>query len=277
MPWNGRGDRETQRPADPGLKRPSNPSMVAKAPAPPVRPKPAQGKPPRASKKAAASKARPALPASVTMAADHVVRGEPLPPAMEMNGAFWGVVYRFVVTDANGRPIAPGAYKIRKHLLHVASSGSLARGVGTASQSGGPEEGGAAISIVALDEEGASFDFAGVPVVTEMPADEGETRAASGPRAPATDARPTSGLGPPAGAARAGSGKDESFEYFSFELQGVSYAIPQSGFVLARSLRGQRLMITRTPQAGGSIHGAVVQGFVTEGGGDSFSFEMGAG
>ena len=264
MPWNGRGDRETQRPADPGLKRPSNPSMVAKAPAPPVRPKPAQGKPPRASKKAAANKAKPALPASVTMAADHVVRGEALPPAMEMSGAFWGVVYRFVVTDANGRPIAPGAYKIRKHLLHVASSGSLAR-----------EEGGAAISIVALDEEGASFDFAGVPVVAEMPADEGESRAASGPRPPATDARPASGLGPPASAARSGSGKDESFEYFSFELQGVSYAIPQSGFVLARSLRGQRLMISRTPQAGGSIHGAVVQGFVTEGGGDSFSFEMG--
>lgn len=241
MPWNGRGDRETQRPADPGLKRPSNPSMVAKAPAPPVRPPPARGKAPKRAKKAAPSKAKPALPASVTMAADRVVRGEALPPEIEASGAFWGVVYRFVVADANGRPIAPGAYKIRKHLLHVASSGSLAH-----------EEGGAKISIVALDEEGASFDFAGVPVVAEMPAGEGEARARA-----------------------AANGKDEVFEYFSFELQGVSYAIPQSGFVLARSKRGQRLMITRTPQAGGSIHGAVVQGFVTEGGGDSFSFELG--
>lgn len=239
MPWNGSGDRETQRPAEPGLKRPSNPSMVAKAPAPAVKPPPARPKPQRAAKKKATPKPKPALPASVTMAADRVLRGEELPAEMETNGAFWGVVYRLVVADANGRPIAPGAYKIRKHLLHVASSGALAH-----------EDSGAKISIVALDPEGASYDFAGVPVVTETPAGEGESRA------------------------RGAHGKDEVFEYFSFELQGVSYAIPQSGFVIVRSKRGHRLMITRTPQAGGSIHGAVVQGFVTEGGGDSFSFEL---
>lgn len=242
MPWNGRRDRETQRPPDPGPKRPSNPSMVAKARGPAKKTVATPEKAPRASKKGATAKAKPALPASVTMSTDRVLRGETLPAPMETPGTFWGVLYKLVVSDANGRPIAPGSYRIRKHLLHVASSGALAQ-----------EERGARISVVALDEGGASYDFSGAPLVAEMPHFEGESR----PRG-----------------AEARAGKDELFEYFSFELQGVSYAIPQSGFVLARSLRGHRLLVSRTPQAGGSIHGAVVQGFVTEGGGDAFSIEV---
>ena len=237
MPWNGRRDRETQRPPEPGPKRPSNPSMVAKARGPAKKTVATPEKAPRASKKGATAKAKPALPASVTMSTDRVLRGETLPAPMETPGTFWGVLYKLVVSDANGRPIAPGS-----HLLHVASSGALAQ-----------EERGARISVVALDEGGASYDFSGAPLVAEMPHFEGESR----PRG-----------------AEARAGKDELFEYFSFELQGVSYAIPQSGFVLARSLRGHRLLVSRTPQAGGSIHGAVVQGFVTEGGGDSFSIEV---
>ncbi len=242
MPWNGRRDRETQRPPDPGPKRPSNPSMVAKARGAAVKTTTAPKKAPRTAKKSASGKVKPALPQSVTMAADRVLRGETLPAPMESEGALFGVLYRLVVTDASGRPIDPGAYRIRKHLLHVASSGCFTH-----------EEEGARISIVALDDEGVSYDFAGAPASACEPPREGETRSkGDGARA----------------------GKDELFEYFSFELQGVSYAIPQSGFALARSLRGQRLMVTRTPRAGGSIHGAVVQGFVTDGGGDAFSIEV---
>jgi hypothetical protein len=216
--------------------------MVAKARAPAVKATPAPVKAPRASKKkSATSKAKPALPASITMAADRVLRGETLPAPMEMPGAFFGVLYRFVVADANGRPIAPGAYRIRKHLLHVTSSGCFTH-----------EEQGARISIVALDEDGVSLDFAGAPVIAGSLRSEGDARSRG----------------------EASTGKDEVFEYFSFELQGVSYAIPQSGFVLARSLRGRRLLVTRTPQAGGSIHGAVVQGFVSDGGGDAFSIDV---
>lgn len=242
MPWNGRRDRETERPPDPGPKRPSNPSMVAKARAPVTKASAAPSKPPKSSKKSAAAKVKPALPASVTMATDRVLRGEALPDPLEMQGAFCGVLYRFVVSDANGRPIAPGAYRIRKHLLHVASSGCLAH-----------EDHGARISVVALDQDGASYDFSGVPVGADLPRREGESKMKGDSK----------------------GGKDEVFEYFSFELEGVSYAIPQSGFVLARSQKGRRILITRTPQAGGSIHGAVVQGFVTEGGGDAYAVELG--
>ena len=241
MPWNGRRDRETERPPDPGPKRPSNPSMVAKARAPSTNAVPAPSKAPKSSKKNAAAKAKPALPASVTMSTDRVLRGEALPAELQAPGNFWGVLYRFVISDANGRPIAPGSYRIRKHLLHVTSSGCLAH-----------EDQGARISIVALDQDGASFDFAGVPIAIDPPRPAGETKG--------RDAK---------------NGKDEVFEYFSFELEGVSYAIPQSGFMLARSQKGRRILVTRTPQAGGSIHGAVVQGFVSEGGGDAYAVDLG--
>jgi hypothetical protein len=183
----------------------------------------------RAKSNASKGRVRAALPASVTMAVERAVRGETMPAGLAIAGSAWGVLYRFVVRDANGLAILPGSFKIRKHLLPLASDGCFAR-----------SESGAHITEVELDAGARALDFI-----------------------------EASGLDP--GAAE---GREEVFEYFSFESQGVSYAIPQSGFVLSRSRRGRSVTLERRPQAGGSIHGAVVAGLAEGAAVDAYSFDL---
>ena len=144
-----------------------------------------------------------------------------------------------MVSDADGKPIAGGVYTIRRHVLAVGASGCFA-----------PADGKAQIAVVALDAQGCGVDLVAV-------AGAGDGAAAGG---------------------RGGSGGEEGevsvFEYFSFELGGVTYAIPQSGYLLVTKRRGRRVEVARTPRPGGSIHGAVVRGLVTDGGGDGYSFEL---
>ncbi|MEZ4298617.1 MAG: hypothetical protein R3B70_26935 [Polyangiaceae bacterium] len=243
MPWKRRRAGESERPLAPALRRPSNPTSVAKAMAPPERPR-SPGRPTRGKKKRGRGDAPGPLPASVTMSVLSVLHGE---AAAELGdaGLRWGVLYRFVVRDADHQPIAAGAYTIRRHLIHVSSSGAFEA-----------DEKGARISVVSLDAGAEGFDFVGVE---ELSAPErhraGGVRSARAPRVVKE---------------ASSEGADSVVEYFSFELGGVTYAIPQSGFVLQRTRRGQRLEIARAPRATGSVHGAVVGGLVQDGAGDTF-------
>lgn len=236
MPWDRRRHGETERPPAPELRRRSNPATVAKALAPAAATR-GPGRPVRGKKKGRGRTAPGPLPASVTMSVARVLRGEAAPEAGE-GGERWGVLYRLVVRDADGKPIPPDAYTIRRHLLHLSSAGCFA--------AAGK---GARISTVALDAESGAFDVVGLP----DPAIEGRD-------GPDGEAR----------AATAREGEERLLEYFSFEMQGVTYAIPQSGFVRARSRRGGRLEVVRTPRASGSVHGAVVPGLLGAGGGDTY-------
>lgn len=241
MPWDRRRHGETERPLAPELRRRSNPATVAKALAPAAAAARGPGRPVRGKKKGRGRTAPGPLPASVTMSVARVLRGEAAPEAGDGGGERWGVLYRLVVRDADGKPIPPDAYTIRRHLLHLSSAGCFAA-----------DGKGARISTVALDAESGAFDLVGLPdpALDGHDAPDGEARAA------------------PAGAAR--EGEERLLEYFSFEMQGVTYAIPQSGFVRARSRRGGRLEVVRTPRASGSVHGAVVPGLLGAGGGDTY-------
>lgn len=250
MPWKGRRDRETERPPHPELKRPSNPRMVAKAAAPAVRPSAAAKGATSRSKRASRARSRAALPASVTMAVERAVRAELLPEELAIPGEACGVLWRFVVQDANGAPIAPAAYKIRKHLLPMKSEGFVR------------SDEGARIAEIRLDESSSALDFTSAGAVLQA----SEKAASSAPRPAAKGARSS--------AKSDAQGREELFEYFSFEMEGVSYAIPRSGYVLVKTRRGRVVTLERTPQAGGSIHGAVVAGLVSEGGSDAYSFEV---
>ncbi len=251
MPWSGRRGKNAERLPYPGLRRPSNPTMVAKASSPAIRPAAASSRRARGSRKGGAPPVRAPLPASVTMGPAHVL-GEADAPRR-------GVLYRLVVCDADGKPIASSAYKVRRHVLLVSASGCFAR-----------DDAKGKISVVPLDTEGcghvlvegdaASSEREGV--ATAPSASGGALRRVErGPRAAARAAK---------GATL--DGEETTFEYFSFEHGGVTYAIPQSGYVVERKRRGRRVEVTRTPRAGGSIHGAVVQGLVRDGGGDGYSF-----
>jgi hypothetical protein len=234
MAWDRRRQGETERPENPApgipgptLRRPSNPTTVAKALGPPDRASRAK-KPVRGKKRKGAEGAPAPVPTSVTMSVAGLLRGEAAPQEPQdqpPEGLRWGVLYRLVVRDSDDRPIAPGAFAIRRHLLHLSSGGCFAA-----------IEKGARISIVALEADGSAFDFVGV-----------------------------SGAEPPAG-----EGEERLVEYFSFELQGVTYAIPRSGFVLARSRKAGRLDVVRTPRGSASVHGGVVPGLVTDGGADTY-------
>lgn len=242
MPWDRRRQGETERPLIPAARRPSNPTTVAKAVTPPDKVS-RTGRPVRGKKKRGRAAPGP-LPASVTMSVARVLNGDAT-PERGAEGGGWGVLYRFVVRDADDRPIAPGSYTIRCHLLHLSSGGCFAT-----------QERGARISTVELDADSAAFDFFGIPAEEKPPAT--RSSAARGARKASTAADD------------AGDGEERLLEYFSFELQGVTYAIPRSGFVLARSLRRGRLEVVRTPHASASVHGAVVQGRVSDGGGDTY-------
>jgi hypothetical protein len=231
-----KGQGGSERSPSPALRRPSNPTTVAKAVAAPDKPS-LSGRAGRGKKKRGAGAAPGPVPASVTMSVAGLLRGEA--PSDATEGERWGVLYRFVVRDADDRPIAPGVYAIRRHLLHLSSSGCFSK-----------TEKGGHISIVALDSDGGAFDFVGL----------------TGGELPLT----AGGAGQGARRAPPGDGEERVLEYFSFELRGMTYAIPRSGFVLARSRRGGRLEVVRTPRAGGSVHGVVVPGLVTEGGGDTY-------
>lgn len=246
MPRIGRRGKSAERLPDPGLRRPSNPTMVAKVAAPAVRPPAASARRKRGSGKAGGRAARAPMPASVTMGPAQVVLAARAREAERAGGAGGagageksGVLYRLVVSDADGKPIAGGVYTIRRHVLAVGASGCFA-----------PADGKAQIAVVALDAQGCGVDLVAV-------AGAGDGAAAGG---------------------RGGSGGEEGevsvFEYFSFELGGVTYAIPQSGYLLVTKRRGRRVEVARTPRPGGSIHGAVVRGLVTDGGGDGYSFEL---
>lgn len=224
MAWDSRRQGETERPLIPALKRPSNPTTVAKALAPPAKP-PRAGRPTRGKKKRRDGKAPGPLPASVTMSVARVLRGE-VSPEDAAGGERWGVLYRFVVRDADDRPVPPDAYTIRRHLLHVTSGGCFAA-----------TEKGARISTVSLDAESGALELVGVRGADLRDDEEGEERL---------------------------------LEYFSFELQGVTYAIARSGFLLARSRKAGRLEVVRAPRAVGSVHGAVVPGLVIDGGADTY-------
>lgn len=246
MPWSGRRGKNAERLPYPGLRRPSNPTMVAKASSPAVRPAAAPRRSARGSRKGGAPPVRAPLPASVTMGPAHVL-GEAEAPRR-------GVLYRLVVCDADGKPITSSAYKIRRHVLLVSASGCFAR-----------DDAKGRISLVPLDTEACGH----VLVEGDAPSSEREG-VASAPSASGGGAAPR-GAGARA-AARGAEGDEATFEYFSFEHGGVTYAIPQSGYVVERKRRGRRVEVTRTPRAGGSIHGAVVQGLVRDGGGDGYSF-----
>lgn len=258
MAWDRRRQGETERPPIPGrdegaprasgaapsgapspaLRRPSNPTTVAKALAPRDGAS-RTGRQARGKKKRSAGAPSP-LPASVTMTVAGVLRGEaPARKERAPEGERFGVLYRFVVCDSEDRPIAPGTITIRRHLLHVSSSGCFAA-----------IEKGARISTVALDAEGGALDFVGV---------EGGRSSLAASGAGHGGERPPSG-----------EGEERWIEYFSFELRGVTYAIPRSGFVLARARRSGRLEVARAPHATGSVHGAVVPGLVASGGGDTY-------
>ena len=241
MPWDRRRQGETERPLIPAARRPSNPTTVAKAVAPPDKVS-RTGRPVRGKKKRGRAAPGP-LPASVTMSVARVLSGEATPEPGANGG--WGVLYRFVVRDADDRPIAPGSYTIRRHLLHLSSGGCFAT-----------RERGAHISTVELDTDSAPLDFFGIPA-GELPAATSSSGARGAHKASIA-------------AEDASDGEERLLEYFSFELQGVTYAIPRSGFVLARSLRRGRLEVVRTPHASASVHGAVVQGRVSDGGGDTY-------
>ncbi len=171
-----------------------------------------------------------------------------------------GVLYRLVVCDSEGRPIEPNVYTIRKHILQVNAAGAFAF-----------EDAEARIGVVALDQEGGSFDLVdGEPeaIFDEGNKKPGARKRDAGRRSPAADG---------GRAAQKGGGTDGEetvFEYFSFEFGGVTYAIPKSGFLVSRKRRGTRCDVGRTPHGGGSIHGAVIPGLVREGAGDGYVFEM---
>ena len=244
MPRIGRRGKGAERLPDPGLRRPSNPTMVAKVAAPAVRPPAASARRKRGSGKAGGRAARAPMPASVTMGPARVVLAARAGEAERAGGAGGagageksGVLYRLVVSDADGKPIAGGVYTIRRHVLAVGASGCFA-----------PADGKAQIAVVALDAQGCGVDLVAV-----------------------------AGAGDGAAAGGRGGGEEGEvsvFEYFSFELGGVTYAIPQSGYLLVTKRRGRRVEVARTPRPGGSIHGAVVRGLVTDGGGDGYSFEL---
>jgi hypothetical protein len=249
MPWSGRRGKNAERLPYPGLRRPSNPTMVAKASSPAMRPAAASSRRARGSRKGGAPPVRAPLPASVTMGPARVL-GEAEAPRR-------GVLYRLVVCDADGKPIASSAYKIRRHVLLVSASGCFAR-----------DDAKGRISLVPLDTEACGH----VLVEGDAPSSEREG-VASAPSASSGGAPPRGGRA--AGRAAKGAaegGEEATFEYFSFEHGGVTYAIPQSGYLVERKRRGRRVEVTRTPRAGGSIHGAVVQGLVRDGGADGYSF-----
>lgn len=254
MPWIGRRGKNAERLPYPGLRRPSNPSMVAKAAAPAIRPAAASSRRGRGGRKAGAPPVRAPLPASVTMGPAHVLRAGEAPRC--------GVMYRLVVCDAGGEPIVTRAYKVRRHVLLVSASGCFGR-----------DDAKADIALVPLDAEAGGHVL--VEGDAEVAAQEG-AGAARAPRAAGDEGGADRGVAA-RGARRAAKsaaldGEETVFEYFSFEHGGVTYAIPQSGFVVVRRRRGKRVEVTRTPRAGGSIHGAVLPGLVRDGGGDGYAF-----
>lgn len=256
MPWIGRRGKNAERLPYPGLRRPSNPSMVAKAAAPAIRPATASSRRGRGSRKAGAPPVRAPLPASVTMGPAEVLRAGEAPRC--------GVMYRLVVSDADGRPIAVSAYKIRRHVLLVSASGCFGR-----------DDAKALITVVPLDAEASGH----VLVEGGVEAAAREEAGAAQATGEVGGAITASATGDRAGAARGAKGaaiegEETVFEYFSFEHGGVTYAIPQSGYVVVRKRRGRRVEVTRTPRAGGSIHGAVVAGLVRDGGGDGYAFAV---
>lgn len=96
------------------------------------------------------------------------------------------------------------------------------------------------IASVALDDEGGAYDFVGL-------------HASSAP-----------------------DGEDATFQYFSFELQGVTHAIAQSGYSLTRKKRGATVEVTRSPEEGEPIHGKVAKGLVGEKGNATFACKVAA-
>jgi hypothetical protein len=99
----------------------------------------------------------------------------------------------------------------------------------------------AQIVAVPLDAAGAAHDFVGLSGVSE---------------------------------AAAGSVADV-FEYFSFELRGMTYVVPRSGYLLRIRARGGLLQVTRASFEGDAIHGAVGKGLMTERAGDTYACKMG--
>ncbi len=65
------------------------------------------------------------------------------------------------------------------------------------------------------------------------------------------------------------------FEYFSFELRGMTCVVPRSGYLLRLRARGGLLQVQRTPVEGDSIHGAVGKGLLGERAGDTYACKMG--
>lgn len=236
MARDRRRQGETERPA---LRRPSNPGAVAKAAAAP-------GKAQRVSRLAREKKKRDArsrpLPASVTMEIAAVLRGEVSEPSSGSRS--WGILYRFVVRDAEERPLEPGSFTIRRHVIHVASGGCFAT-----------IEKGARITIVSLDRDSAGRELAGAREAA------GEIIASDGGE-----------LSVRLGAGE--EGEERSLEYFSFEMGGVTCAIPESGFSLARSWKDGRFEIARAPRAVPSVHGEVVPGRVSGGAGDTYVLSL---
>ncbi len=64
-------------------------------------------------------------------------------------------------------------------------------------------------------------------------------------------------------------------EYFSFEVRGMTFVIPRSGYGLTVVRRGAHLWITRTPRAVDSIHGAAGEGLADERARDTYACRVG--